>query len=117
MLNEEFSIQSNGSLKAARSATDIFVSFQAEVPEPGSGEMVHFDTPAGINWNNITIQFVDGHRVSIKAGDTRRTFDYSKMGMASTKNSEPTKQWGLLRAFAESHGRIDWQNRFASDKL
>lgn len=79
--------------------------------------MVHFDTPAGISWSGITIKFVDGHRVSIKAGDSRGTFDFSKMGMASTKNSEPTKQWELLRAFAESYGQIDWQNRFASDKL
>lgn len=117
VLSEEFSIQANGSLKALRSATDVFATFQADVPEPDSGGMVHFDTPAGINWSGITIKFIDGHRVSIKAGDIRRTFDYSKMGMASTKNSEPIKQWELLRAFAESYGLIDWQNRFASDKL
>ena len=117
VLSEDFSIQANGSLKALRPATDVFATFQADVPEPDSGGMVHFDTPAGISWSGITIKFMDGHRVSIKAGDIRRTFDYSKMGMASTKNSEPTKQWELLRAFAESHGLIDWQNRFASDKL
>ncbi len=117
VLSEEFSIQANGSLKALRPATDVFTTFQADVPEPDSGGMVHFDTPAGISWNGITIKFVDGHRVSIKAGDSRGTFDFSKMGMASTKNSEPTKQWELLRAFAESYGQIDWQNRFASDKL
>ncbi len=117
VLSEEFSTKSNGSLKTIRWGTDVFQSFQANVPKPDSGGMVHFDTPAGINWSNITIKFVDGHRVSIKAGEARKTLDYTKMGMASTKNSEPTKQWELLRAFAESYGQIDWKNRFASDRL
>ena len=45
VLSEEFSIQSNGSLKALRPATDVFAAFQADVPEPDSGGMVHFDTP------------------------------------------------------------------------
>jgi len=49
VLSEELSIEANGSLKALRSAADLFANFQADIPEPDSGGMVHFDTPAGIS--------------------------------------------------------------------
>jgi hypothetical protein len=117
VLSEEFSIQGNGSLKAVRSATDVFAAFQAEVPEPDSGGMVHFDTPAGISWNGITIKFVDGHTVSIHTTKSHGRYNYTQMGMANTRNGNPTIPWELLRAFAESRGQIDWQSQHASFKV
>lgn len=68
VLSEEFSIQANanGILKVLRSATDVFATFHTAVPEPDSGGMIHFDTPAGIHWSGITITFIDGHTVSIR---------------------------------------------------
>jgi len=117
VLSEEFSIQTNGSLKALRPATDVFATFQADVPEPDSGGMVHFDTPAGINWSGITIKFTDGHTVSIRTTKSHGQYNYTQMGMANTRNGNPTIPWELLRAFADSHGQIDWQSQHASFKL
>ena len=107
VLSEEFSIQANGSLKALRSATDVFATFQADVPEPDSGGMVHFDTPAGINWSFITIKFIDGHTVSIRTTKSHGQYNYTQMGMANTRNGNPTVHWALLKDFAENRGIID----------
>lgn len=107
VLSEEFSIQGNGSLKAARSVTDVFAVFQAEVPEPDSGGMVHFDTPAGISWSGITIKFVDGHTVSIHTTKSHGRYNYTQMGLANNRNGNPTVHWTLLRDFAENRGIID----------
>lgn len=117
VLSEEFSIQANGSLKALRSATDVFATFLADVPEPDSGGMVHFDTPTGISWSGITIKFIDGHTVSIRTTKSHGQYNYTQMGMANTRNGNPTIPWELLRAFAESHGQIDWQSQHASFKV
>lgn len=117
VLSEEFSIQANGSLKALRSETDVFAIFQADVPEPDSGGMVHFDTPAGINWSGITIKFIDGHTVSIRTTKSHGQYNYTQMGMANTRNGNPTIPWELFRAFADSRGQIDWQSQHASFKV
>lgn len=117
MLSEEFSIQDNGSLKVLRSATDVFATFQADVPEPDSGGMVHFDTPAGINWSGITIKFIDGHTVSIRTTKSHGQYNYTQMGMANTRNGNPTIPWELFRAFADSRSQIDWQSQHASFKV
>jgi hypothetical protein len=90
VLSEGFSIQTNGSLKALRPAADIFATFQADIPEPDSGGMVHFDTPAGINWNGITIKFIDGYTVSIRTTKSHGQYNYTQMGMANTRNGNPT---------------------------
>ena len=117
VLSEEFSIQANGSLKGVRSATEVFSVFQAEIPKPDSGGMVHFDTPAGISWSGITIKFIDGHTVSIRTTKAHGQYNYTQMGMASSRNGNPKKPWDLLRALAESHGQIDWQSQHASFKI
>lgn len=117
VLSEDFSIQANGSLKALRPATDVFATFQADVPEPDSGGMVHFDTPAGISWSGITIKFIDGHTVSIRTTKSHGQYNYTQMGMANTRNGNPTIPWELFRAFADSRGQIDWQSQHASFKV
>ena len=87
------------------------------MPEPDSGGMVHFDTPAGINWSGITIKFIDGHTVSIRTTKSHGQYNYTQMGMANTRNGNPTIPWELFRAFAESRGEIDWQSQHASFKV
>jgi hypothetical protein len=41
------------------------------------------------------------------------TFNYTQMGMASRRNGLPTKQWELLRVFAENRGVLTWKSRQA----
>ncbi|MFC1856189.1 hypothetical protein ACFL2A_06580 [Thermodesulfobacteriota bacterium] len=106
-LSEEITFSGKGVLQAKRPYEDIFTRFQKEIHEPDSGGMVHFPTPAGISWEAVTIQFVDGHTVSIRSGKVHRRHNYTQMGMASIRNGEPTKQWTLLLDFAENRGEID----------
>lgn len=99
-------IEANGSLKALRLATDVFATFKADIPEPDSGGMVHFDTPGGISLGGVTIKFIDGHTVSIRTTKSLGQYNYTKMGMANTRNGNPTTPLEIIRAFAESHGRL-----------
>ncbi|GIW56163.1 MAG: hypothetical protein KatS3mg082_2567 [Nitrospiraceae bacterium] len=74
---------------------------------------VFFPTPANVSWADVRIKFIDGHTVSVKAGTAARTFVYAQMGMADRRHARPTKQWELLRAFAESYGTLTWKSRAA----
>lgn len=69
-----------------------------------------FPTPEGTTWADVSIRFRDGHTVSVKAKDARGVFTYAQMGMVDRRNGNPTKQWDLLRAFAEGHGTMTWSH-------
>lgn len=85
----------------------------------GVATVTPFPTPAGASWGEVSIHFRDGDSfaVSIKAGSARGVYNYTQMGMANSKNTAPTKQWGLLQAFAESKGVIDWKNQHSHTNL
>jgi len=72
--------------------------------------VVRFNTPAGCSWGDIEIRFLDGHTVSVRAGDRREVFNYTQMGMASKKNAGPTVLWGLLQQLAENRGTLAWRS-------
>lgn len=99
-----------------RTVEGILADFRAAVlprAEDQSG-MVFFPTPPEARWEEVTIRFRDGHTVSINVGGVSQVCHYTKMGMADGRNDKPTKQWELLRDFAEAHGHFDWSNRKAS---
>lgn len=78
--------------------------------------MAHFPTPPDAAWEDVSIQFRDGHAVSVKARDVKGVFNYTEMGMVDRKSGNPTVQWQLLRAFANGHGLLDWASREANRK-
>ena len=106
-LEEEMPFDEQGGLQVRRTPDELFAPLHEEVPEPGSGGMVHFDTPPGISWGGIKIKFVDGHTVSIHTKKSHGRYNYTQMGMANTRNGNPTVHWTLLRDFAENRGVID----------
>ncbi len=80
-----------------------------------------FPTPPGAQWSDITIKFVDGHRVRVsckrKAGGSESAvYNFTQMGMCDARAGEPNKQWGLLTAFAEERGNLTWDNSKATDR-
>ena len=105
-LDGEITFDDKGKLAANRELTDIFASFHATIPEPGSGDQEQFPTPAGTTWEAITIEFVDGHTISIRTGDLHRQYDFGQMGMRNQKNNSPDRHWDLLKQFAEGSGII-----------
>jgi len=78
--------------------------------------MVFFPTPPDATWGDVSIQFTDGHTVSVKVKSVGGVFHYAQMGMANKKNSKPTVQWELLETFANEHGVLDWSSNKADRK-
>lgn len=79
-------------------------------------EMSKFPTPPGSHWNELQIKFRDGHTISATIRTETKVYHYAQMGMANSKNGNPTLQWQLLGAFAEGHGVLDWQSRHADTR-
>jgi len=109
-LADVIDVVDGGSFKAVPRCEDLFAEFRSRsVPQADAApSMVFFPTLADAEWKNVTIRFVDGHTVSVKVKDQTGTFHYSQMGMADGRSSKPTKQWDLLRVFAESNGTLTW---------
>ena len=103
-----------------RTPAGVFAEFLAvHVPQPRADDgMVFFPTPADARWEDVSIRFMAGdrHAVFVSVREVSGVFHYAQMGMANRKSAKPTKQWLLLEAFAEGHGRIDWRNREADRK-
>jgi len=75
-----------------------------------------FPTPEGANWSDLSIIFKDGHTASVAVGDVLEIRNYTQMGMVDARTGNPTKQWDLLRRFAEGNGVVTWQNSRSKDK-
>jgi hypothetical protein len=97
---------------AAVQALSDFTRLHVPSAEADNG-MAFFPTPGGIGWSDVVIRFVDGHSVSVAAGEVTRTLHYAQLGMADGRNARPTRQWELLRSFAQSYGVLTWKSRDA----
>ena len=75
--------------------------------------MIFFPTPPNTTWEDVSIRFIDGHTVSIRAKSEHKVCHYTQIGMVNRKNGSPTVQWELLRVFAEERGVLDWTSRQA----
>ena len=117
-LSENVAIAENGKLRILRPLDDILSQFKtANLPSPqDDSSMVFFPTPPDATWSDVSIQFTDGHTVSVKVKSVGGVFHYAQMGMANKKNSKPTVQWELLETFANEHGVLDWSSNKADRK-
>lgn len=114
-LSENLGIEAGSRFTLRRPVEDILVPYREKLypPEPASTPLVFFPTPAGIGWAEITLKFLDGHTLTVKAGEVVRRVTFTDMGMENCKNRLPTKQWRLLEAFAEERGKLRWSSRGA----
>jgi len=117
-LSENVAIAENGKLRLLRPLDDILSQFRtANLPSSqDDSSMVFFPTPPDATWGDVSIQFTDGHTVSVKVKSVGGVFHYAQMGMANKKNSKPTVQWELLETFANEHGVLDWSSNKADRK-
>ena len=115
-LAEDVALVGRRKLGLRRPLDDILASFRAaHLPAPeDDGSTIHFRTPPGSSWSDVSIRFIDGHTISIQMNSERRVCNYTQMGMANRKNGDPTKQWKLLEGFANSRGEIDWYGTHAA---
>ncbi|WP_145215245.1 hypothetical protein [Planctomycetes bacterium TBK1r] len=69
-----------------------------------------FPTPTGAGWADLRIKFVDGETVSIHLGETKGVYIYAQLGLVDARNGRPTKQWELLKSFADGRGLLTWKS-------
>ncbi|MFQ5510162.1 MAG: hypothetical protein ACE5FN_12640 [Leptospirillia bacterium] len=108
------SVDDGGRVVATRSAEDLLAKFHAAVlPKSEANVRAFFPTPAGATWDDVAICFTDGHTVSVKVRGKTGRFNYTQLGLANSRNGEPTVQWRLLFAFADEGGSITWESEYA----
>jgi hypothetical protein len=69
-----------------------------------------FPTPSNSRWSDVEIEFKDGETVSVKISDQREVLSFTQLGLCDSRSGKPSKQWELLRTFAENHGVMTWQS-------
>jgi len=82
-----------------------------------SKKITPLELPSGAKWEDITIEFIDGHNVKIKCkGKTFRS-DYKDMGFEDRKIKKPDVQWELLNELAKNKGELSWEKYPASKRI
>lgn len=118
-LAETLTWQGEGVFVAKRPLQELLASFIGMHVKTDShrDERARFPTPAGATWGDVTIRFLDGHTVHVNVAGTVEECDCMRLGMASRRNRQPTKQWNLLTRFAASGGVISWKKGNADRSL
>jgi len=75
-----------------------------------------FPTPPDAAWSDVSILFKDAHTISAAASGEAYVLNYTQLGMADKKTSNPNKQWDLLYRFALGNGKLDWRNAKPTDR-
>lgn len=68
--------------------------------------IIHFKTPEGINWHDVSIRFVSEESVQIRAGSASEGRDFIGMGFEYRQKGEPDLCWKALKEFAKHQGEI-----------
>lgn len=106
-----------GRWEASEAASTWLAEFRSRVlPTTDTGGQVFFPTPPGARWSDVRVRFLDGETVAVKVAAVTRTLTYTQMGMADGRNAKATKQWHLLRDFAQGGGTLTWQSPSADRK-
>ncbi len=72
--------------------------------------------PPGTRWEDITIKFLDGQEVLIKARNFSQHTDYAAMGFQDERKKMPNTLWAFLVLLSQNNGEISWRNPRATDK-
>jgi hypothetical protein len=75
-----------------------------------------YPLPKNAEWENLCIQFLDGHVVKVSYPNIKsQKFDFKDMGFMNTKTNKPDLKWRLLIAMAENGGALTkskWNKEF-----
>jgi len=70
-----------------------------------------------LKWEDISIQFLDGHNVRIAGKGISTTAHFKEMGFEDARSRNPDQQWELLKLLAASEGEFSWNNPEARDSI
>ncbi len=103
VLTEILALRNDGDFEAVCRTGLLFDVFD----EKGfCGEDQPLEIPSGTTWQQMTIEFIDGHTVSVRVGQIHKRLSYGDMGMEDKRTKNPNGQWRLLQKFAEGRGVI-----------
>lgn len=91
------------------------ISFLKSKPKTKSVTPLHL--PPDTKWQDITLEFLDGHNVSIRIGKYNIKSDYKGMGFEDERRFEPNTQWNFLKILADYNGEISWEHQHANTKI
>jgi hypothetical protein len=114
-LADSLACQPDGDWRLTPVGEACLAQFRARVlppPAPPAHEDC-FPTPAGGRWSELTLRFQDGHTLWASIGSVGRAVSCERLGLLDRRTQRPNKQWELLRAFAQKHGRITWGSSVA----
>ncbi len=76
------------------------------------------ELPIGTRWEDITIRFLDGESVQIKAKELSIKRTYQNIGLVDHKsNLKPNKQWQFFSDLSKLHGKLTWKDPKATLKV
>lgn len=85
-------------------------------PLEKSGPKFPYKIPAGAQWSQVIIKFLDDEQVEIYIKKLKHTTDYKGMGFVGKgKVPEPSEQWVFLKVLAQCHGEITIKDDTAKD--
>ncbi|MGB7323962.1 MAG: hypothetical protein WBD31_03765 [Rubripirellula sp.] len=103
-------------LESAKDRIDAYRCQHASSDRISETEAV-FVVSNDANWPQVHIKFIDQHTIRVSVDSKSRAFHYSQLAMANSRNATPTKQWTVLKSYAEAGGFIDWKSRGSSANL
>ena len=68
--------------------------------------------PKDLDWGEISITFVDGHTVQIKARSFAQRFNFAELGMIDRKSAGPNEMWKNLQTLAELGGSVTGHEKY-----
>lgn len=70
----------------------------------------------GINWFDVSIQFLSEENVEIRAGKPLGVKNFIELGFKDNRTGKPDLAWHALRHFALTQGEISWLDKDVSER-
>ena len=76
-----------------------------------------FKIPAGTQWHNVIIKFINNEKIEIHVKKLKHITDFKEMGMMGKgKIPKPNEQWYFLKVLSQCYGEISIRDPEAKDK-
>lgn len=97
--------------------TESIKSLKPDTTEKSNEPKFPYKIPAGTQWHNIIIKFVDDENVEIYVKKLKHVTNFKEMGMVGKgKDPEPSEQWVFLRVLSQLNGEITVKDAESKEK-
>jgi hypothetical protein len=96
--------------KKEKMRTSIFGKKEIIYKKSKKTELSIPELPEDLNWEEITIRFLNGDEVQITAKELVRQTNYELMGFQDQKTKNPNLQWEFLKVLSLKNGYLHWDN-------